>query len=172
MARIWLFGDNVDTDQIVPGRYAPYMTSEAELGKYPFIEARPEFAKLVKPGDIIVAGSNFGCGSSREYAPRALKVVGIAAIIAPSFARIFYRNTLNLGLPLFEADLTKTLQDGQSATLDLARAIISTDTGEVTLPTPPAWLQEVWAEGGVVAFYRHHGHLPLGNDTAARGGAR
>ncbi|NLG29342.1 MAG: homoaconitate hydratase, partial [Chloroflexi bacterium] len=70
MASIWLFGPNVDTDQIVPGRYAPYMTSEAELGKYPFIEARPEFRTEVQRGDIIVAGANFGCGSSREYAPR------------------------------------------------------------------------------------------------------
>lgn len=161
MARVWLFGDNVDTDQIVPGRYAPYMTSEAELGKYPFIEARPEFAKQVRPGDIIVAGANFGCGSSREYAPRALHVVGIAAVIAPSFARIFYRNTLNLGLPLFEVDLTETLSDGQGVVLDLARPAIMVDGQSIPLPAPPAWVREVWAEGGIVAFYRRHGRLPL-----------
>src|SRR3954463_2260385 len=92
MSRVWLFSADVNTDQIVPGRYAPYMTSEAELRKYPFIEARPEFAATVRPGDVIVAGSNFGCGSSREYAPQALKQVEIGAIIAPLFARIFYRN--------------------------------------------------------------------------------
>ena len=83
MPRVWRFGAEVNTDQIVPGRFAPYMTSEADLRKYPFIEARPEFARTVQPGDVIVAGRNFGCGSSREYAPQALKLVGVAAIIAP-----------------------------------------------------------------------------------------
>ena len=120
MARIWLFPANIDTDQIVPGRYAPYMTSEAELGKYPFIEYRPEFAREARRGDLIVAGSNFGCGSSREYAPRALVAVGIAAIIAPSFSRIFFRNALNLGLPLFESNLHTSLNDGQQVTYDAA----------------------------------------------------
>lgn len=162
MARVWLFGDNVDTDQIVPGRYAPYMTSEAELGKYPFIEARPEFAKTVQRGDLIVAGHNFGCGSSREYAPRALHVVGIAAIIAPSFARIFYRNALNLGLPLFTADLTHILCDGQEVTFDLEAPAIIADGQTIALPKPPEWLREVWREGGIVAYYRNHGCLPLG----------
>ncbi len=161
MARIWLFGDNVDTDQILPGRYAPYMTSEAELGKYPFIEMRPEFTKQVRPGDLIVAGRNFGCGSSREYAPRALKVVGVAAIIAPSFARIFYRNALNLGMPLFEADLTGALADGQVATLDLENATLLTESTTIQLPEPPAFVRGIWAEGGVVEYYRRHHRLPL-----------
>lgn len=162
MARVWLFGENVDTDQILPGRYAPYMTSEADLGKYPFIEARPAFVKEVQPGDIIVAGSNFGCGSSREYAPRALSVVGVAAIIAPSFARIFYRNGIMLGLRLFEADLTAALRDGQQVTLDLDAAVVHTAEGQVyTLPQPPGWLREVWAEGGLIAYYVRHGRLPI-----------
>ena len=162
MARVWLFGDNVDTDQIVPGRYAPYMTSEAELGRYPFIEARPEFAVQVKPGDIIVAGQNFGCGSSREYAPRALKVVGIAAIVAPSFARIFFRNALNLGLPLFEADLSGWVQDGQAVTLDWKTPALLADGQAIQLPPPPAWLRELWEVGGVVEYYRRYGTLPVG----------
>ncbi len=161
MPRIWLFGDNVDTDQIVPGRYAPYMTSEAELGKYPFIEARPEFAREVKPGDVLVAGRNFGCGSSREYAPRALQVVGIAGIIAASFARIFYRNALNLGLPLFTADLTGLVEDGQEATLDLDGPALLSGTGRIVLPAPPAWVRRVWEEGGIVAYYRRYGCLPV-----------
>ncbi len=161
MARVWLFGVNVDTDQIVPGRYAPYMNSEAELGKFPFVEARPEFAKQVRPGDVIVAGSNFGCGSSREYAPRALKVVGIAAIIEPSFARIFYRNTLNLGLPLFEADLTTRVQDGEIVTLDMDASALITTAGRIALPPPPDWMRRTWAEGGIVEYYRRHGELPV-----------
>jgi len=161
MSRLWLFGENVDTDQIVPGRYAPYMTSEAELGKYPFIEARPEFAREVCPGDVIVAGSNFGCGSSREYAPRALKVVGIAAIIAPSFSRIFYRNALNLGLPLFEASLAALVHDGDDVSLDLAAPALVTATGSIALPVPPDWVRHAWAEGGIVGYFRRYGQLPL-----------
>lgn len=161
MARIWRFGEDVNTDQIVPGRFAPYMTSEAELRNYPFIEARPEFAPRVQPGDIIVAGRNFGCGSSREYAPQALKLVGLGAIIAPSFARIFYRNALNLGLPLFEADLS-WLADGDEVQLDVERGLLQpVDGGSVVqLPAPPAWVREVWQAGGIVPYFRQHGCFP------------
>lgn len=159
MSRIWRFGDDVNTDQIVPGRYAPYMTSEAELRKYPFIEARPEFAPNVQPGDIIVAGRNFGCGSSREYAPQALKLVGVGAIIAPSFARIFYRNALNLGIPLFEVDLP-WLSDGAEAQIDSGSGVIHTSRGPIQLPQPPAWMQEVWQAGGIVPYFCEHGRFP------------
>lgn len=162
MARIWKFGAGIDTDQILPGRYAPYMTSEENLGKYPFVEARPEFAPNVQPGDIIVAGANFGCGSSREYAPRSLGVVGIAAIIAPSFSRIFYRNALNLGLRLFEADLTEAVADGQQAEIDWDAPALLTGDDIHALPAPPDWLREVWEEGGIVSYYVRHGSLPLG----------
>ncbi len=160
MARVWVFGDNIDTDQIVPGRYAPYMTSEAELGKYPFIEARPEFAKEVRPGDIIVAGKNFGCGSSREYAPKALKVVGIAAIIAPSFARIFFRNALNLGIPLFATDLTGVLRDGEEISFRRDTYEIATAHGTYPLPAPPEFVQEIWREGNLVEYYRKYRRFP------------
>ncbi len=159
MPRIWRFGAEVNTDQIVPGRFAPYMTSEADLRKYPFIEARPEFASTVQPGDVMVAGRNFGCGSSREYAPQALKLVGIGAIIAPGFARIFYRNALNLALPLFEMDLPD-LEDGAEVSLDLDRSILHTSTGAVQLPAPPAFVREVWAAGGIVPYFRQYGHFP------------
>lgn len=159
MSRVWRFGNDINTDQIVPGRYAPYMTGEAELRKYPFIEARPEFAPNVQPGDIIVAGRNFGCGSSREYAPQALKLVGIGAIIAPSFARIFFRNALNLGIPLFEADLT-WLADGTEVTLDRDQGLLHTPQGTVQLPQPPAWMREVWAAGGIVPYVRRYGRFP------------
>ena len=98
MSRVWKFGADVDTDQIVPGRYAPYMRPGEDVGGAAFIEARPEFNRAARPGDIIVAAENFGCGSSREYAPLALKRRQIAAIIAHSFARIFFRNAVNLGI--------------------------------------------------------------------------
>jgi methanogen homoaconitase small subunit len=159
MATVWRFGADVNTDQIVPGRYAPYMTSEAELPTFAFIEARPEFAKTVQAGDVIVAGRNFGCGSSREYAPLALKLNNLGAIIAPSFARIFFRNALNLGIPLFEADLTE-LEDGETVTLDRARGVLQTSRGTIVLPPPPAWITEVWEAGGIVPFFRQHNRFP------------
>jgi methanogen homoaconitase small subunit len=161
MARVWIFGENVDTDQIVPGRYAPYMTSEAELPKAAFIEARPEFAKQARPGDLIVAGKNFGCGSSREYAPKALKLLGVGAILAPSFARIFFRNALNLGIPLFEADLAGRLSDGEQVTLDMQGYRIIRAGGEIiALAPPPPFVQEIWNTGSTVEYFRRYGRLP------------
>lgn len=166
MARVWIFGEDVDTDQIVPGRYAPYMTSEAELPKHAFIEARPEFAVQAQPGDLIVAGRNFGCGSSREYAPKALKMVGVGAIIAPSFARIFFRNALNLGIPLFETDLSGQLQDGERVDLDMKRYQVVTAEGRAfVLKPPPAFVQEIWNAGSTVEYYRTHGRLPGQQET-------
>ncbi|MEM2138502.1 MAG: 3-isopropylmalate dehydratase, partial [Candidatus Anstonellaceae archaeon] len=103
MVRVWKFGNAINTDLITPGRYN-LTVDKKELAKIAFIEHRPEFAKSVQPGDIIVAGRNFGCGSSRETAVTALKECGVAAIISPSFARIFYRNAINQGLVLIVAD--------------------------------------------------------------------
>ncbi|NJM07702.1 homoaconitate hydratase [Candidatus Gracilibacteria bacterium] len=162
MARVWVFGPDVNTDQIVPGRYAPYMLkNEADLRKYPFVEARPDFAAQVQPGDVIVADKNFGCGSSREYAPLALKMVGIGAIVAPLFARIFFRNALNLGIPCFEADLTQQLGDGELVELNVAAGLITREDGSrIELPEPPTFLREVWAAGGIVPFYRAHRRFP------------
>lgn len=165
MNRIWRFGDDIDTDQIIPGRYSPYMTSEVDLASYAFIERRPDFAPNVRPGDIIVAGKNFGCGSSREYAPRALEKCGIAAIIAPSFARIFFRNATNLGIPLFETDLTAALEDGQAAHIDLDNARLITERGAIALPRPPAFVAEIRAAGGIVAYVGQHGHFPGEHDA-------
>ena len=159
MARVWRFGQDVNTDQIIPGRYAPYMTSEDELRKYPFIEARPEFAKTVKPGDVIIAGPNFGCGSSREYAPRSLEMVGVGAVIAPSFARIFYRNALNLGLPVFEAEI-EGVEDGDCVELDLGHSILRTAEREIPLPHPADFVREIWQAGGLIPYYRMHGRFP------------
>jgi methanogen homoaconitase small subunit len=161
MPRIWIFGQDINTDQIVPGRYAPYMLkNEAELRKYPFVEHRPDFAGNVQAGDILVAGKNFGCGSSREYAPLALKMVGVGAIIAPLFARIFYRNALNLGIPCFTADVSGRLHDGQQVEFDLAAGVILADGQRIELPPPPTFLREVWAAGGIVPFYRQYGRFP------------
>lgn len=160
MPRIWKFGDDVDTDQILPGRYAPYMTTESELTHYAFIEHRPEFSQSVQEGDIIVAGKNFGCGSSREYAPRALQKCGVAAIIAHGFARIFYRNALNLGLPLFEADITGQLEDGVEVELDMEAGVLRSGKREFRLLPPPEFVRQIWAAGGIVNYFRQHRRFP------------
>lgn len=161
--RIWKFGSDIDTDQIVPGRYAPYMLADGDdVKNYAFVEARPDFAADAQPGDIIVAGENFGCGSSREYAPEALRRRQIGAIIAPSFARIFFRNAINLGIPVFEsADLPDLLQDGQEVTLDLDAGTITTAVGQIHhLPPLPTFAAEIIKAGGITTFVREHGRFP------------
>ena len=161
MARIWKFGADVDTDQIVPGRYAPYMRPNEDVGQFAFIEARPQFAREAQAGDVIVAGPNFGCGSSREYAPEALKRRGIGAIIAPSFARIFFRNAVNLGIPVFVSDeIPQAVEDGEEATLDLDGGRLITDHGEYSLPPLAEFATEILRTGGIVNYVREHGRFP------------
>ena len=161
MARIWKFGSDVDTDQIVPGRYAPYMRPNEDVGGAAFIEARPEFAQSCKPGDIIVALSNFGCGSSREYAATALIRRQVGAIIAESFARIFYRNALNLGLPLIVSpEAARGLKDGEEVEFDLASGKITTTGRVYQLPEMPLFAQEILREGGIVHYVRKFGKFP------------
>src|SRR5436309_7901280 len=121
MPRAWVFGDDLDTDQMVPGRYAPFMVGQDKFHLYAFCDARSGFAKEVRPGDILVGGENFGCGSSREYAVAALKKLGVGAVVAKSFARIFFRNCINLGLPVLESeDALALVIDGVEVTLDHA----------------------------------------------------
>src|SRR5512133_850832 len=160
MSRIWKFGSDVDTDQIVPGRFAPYMRPDADVGEAAFIEARPDFAKTAQPGDIIVALENFGCGSSREYAVEALKRRQVGAIVALSFARIFYRNALNLGIPLFESpEIVAALHDGDRIRLDIPgkRVIVERaegGEGQYSLPELPRFAQDILDEGGIVPYVR------------------
>ena len=115
MSRAWVFGDDLDTDQMVPGRYAPFMVGQDKFHLYAFCDARPGFAAEVRPGDVLVGGENFGCGSSREYAVAALTRLGVGGVVAKSFARIFFRNCINLGLPVLEsADAITLARDGGS----------------------------------------------------------
>ena len=165
MGRIWAFGDNVDTDQIVPGRYAPYMTGESPV-RYAFVERRPEFAASVRPGDVLAAGDNFGCGSSREYAMEALVGCGLAAIVACSFARIFYRNAVNLGLPVYEAPFARDLPDGAEVTLHPEDGRLVVDGRPYVLPPMPAFQREIIAAGGLVPYIRMHGRFPVEAEPA------
>ena len=161
MAKVWKFGSDVDTDQTVPGRYAPYMRPGEDVGDAAFIEARPDFNQGAEQGDIIVAEDNFGCGSSREYAPLALKRRGVAAIVANSFARIFYRNAVNLGIPLFAAPgAVEQLEQGDEVQLDLENGVIVHAGGEIELPPLSVFAREVIAAGGIVPYVREHGRFP------------
>ena len=162
MPRIWKFGADVDTDQIVPGRYAPYMLKEGQdVKEYAFIEARPDFAREAQPGDVIVAGANFGCGSSREYAPDALRRRQIGAIIAPSFARIFFRNAINLGIPLFEsAEIADGVSDGEAVDVDVVNGRLVTSTAVYQLPPLPDFAADVIRAGGIVRYVRENGRFP------------
>jgi methanogen homoaconitase small subunit len=161
MAKVWKFGADVDTDQIVPGRYAPYMRPDADVGEAAFIEARPDFNKQAQPGDIIVATSNFGCGSSREYAVEALRRRKVGAIIALGFARIFYRNALNLGIPLFEApEIVAGVRDGDEVVLDLANNRLLSGDRVYSLPELPAFAREILDAGGIVPYVKQHGRFP------------
>ena len=161
MARAWVFGDDLDTDQMVPGRYAPFMVGQDKFHTYAFCDARPEFAKTVKPGDILVGGENFGCGSSREYAPAALKKLGVGGIVAKNFARIFFRNCVNLGIPVIESsDAIALVRDGDQVTLDMAAGVLRTPAGDARLRPLAPFAQEILAAGGVVAYLRQHGDFP------------
>ncbi|NPV87382.1 MAG: homoaconitate hydratase [Anaerolineae bacterium] len=164
MARVWKFGSDVDTDQIVPGRYAPYMRPDADVGEAAFIEARPEFAKTAQPGDVIIALHNFGCGSSREYAVEALRRRQVGAIIALGFARIFYRNALNLGIPLYESpEIVHALEDGDAVRLDVAGGTLErlSGTGGVfALPQLPEFARQILQAGGIVPYVRRYGRFP------------
>jgi len=148
----WNFGDNVDTDQVIPAEYLVTMDSK-ELAKYAFSKVSPEFPKKVKAGDIIVAGRNFGCGSSREQAVMALKRAGIAAIVARSYARIFYRNSINLGLHVFESDdAYDAFPDGARVSLDpIGHALISLDGAKTAqLKEIPHHARKILDSGGLV----------------------
>jgi len=163
--RVWRFGDAVNTDDILPGKYAPLMVGEEVFQRYALAHLRPEFAAEVAPGDVLVGGRNWGLGSSREYAPQALERLGIGAIVARSFARIHYRNLLNLGIPAFAApELVDVLEDGDRVRLEIERGRIVRlrERGEeaLGLPPVPAFLQEVLSEGSVLAFYQRHGRFP------------
>jgi 3-isopropylmalate/(R)-2-methylmalate dehydratase small subunit len=151
--RVWKFGDNIDTDIIIPARYLAY-TDPKVLGQHCMEPLAPDFAKSVRRGDIIVAGSNFGCGSSREHAPIAILSLGIPVVIAKSFARIFYRNAFNQALGLLEADIYDAVSVGETIEVDLATGLIKTARGEVPALPIPSFMLELISEGGLIKHLR------------------
>ena len=155
--RVWKLRDDVNTDLIISGRYKYDITDMKELSKHAFEDVRPELPSLVKPGDIIVAGRNFGCGSSREHAPRVIKALGVSVVVAESFARIFYRNAINIGLPAVECrGVSRVVEDGDTVLLDVEAGVFRNLSRSITLmfkPLPPV-LRDILRSGGLVPYLR------------------
>ena len=153
MGRVWKIGDNISTDEIIPGRYN-VTTDREQLARAAFVEHRPDYAPNVQPGAIVVAGRNFGMGSSREHAPIALQASGVSAVVARSFARIFYRNAINIGLPVLVCDdLHGAVEDGDDIELDLETGRIVAGTGQEFQVEPlPEFVLRIVQAGGIINF--------------------
>lgn len=156
------FGDSISTDHIAPGRLFHLRTNLPELAKHVLEDADPEFAKKVQPGDFVVAGKNFGLGSSREHAPTIIKISGVGAVLAQSFARIFYRNAINVGLPVLICDTTQIDQDDELE-VDVGKGEIKNLTKNITIqakPLPDVMIK-ILNDGGLLEHFRKHGGFAL-----------
>ena len=155
LSNVWKFGNDIDTDAIIPGKYLT-INKPQDLAKHAFEGVCPEFARDVKKGDIIVAGLNFGCGSSREHAPLALRGANVQCIIAKSFARIFFRNAINIGLPLLECPETDKIEEGDLIEVDITTGVITNKTKKQKYnATPlPDFVQGIVDAGGLIEYAR------------------
>ncbi len=152
--KAWVFGDDVNTDEIIPARYLN-VTNHEELAAHCMEDIDPNFVKKISPGDIIVAAKNFGCGSSREHAPVAIKAAGISCVIAKSFARIFYRNSINIGLPILECEsAAENIKEGDLIEVNLATGEIKNLTKNETYYAKPfpEFMQKIIASGGLMNY--------------------
>lgn len=158
--KAWKFGDDVNTDLITPGRYT-VTTDRSKLGKIVFLEHRPEFAIEVRPGDVIVAGENFGCGSSREHAPLAIKSAGVSAVIAKSFARIFFRNSVNIGLSVLTCKDVVRIDDQDLLQIDFGTGEIRDETKHLSSKADPLpdFARKIVESGGLINFLRIEGYI-------------
>ncbi len=154
--------DDINTDYIISGRYKFKIDDMNELAKHVMEDISPDFASKVKKGDIIIAGRNFGCGSSREQAPRALKAAGVAAVVAKSYARIFYRSSFNVGLPLIECD-TDGMSDGDTIEVDMdsGEVVDETSGSKVKASPVPKTMQILLNDGGLIPHLKKHGGFAL-----------
>ncbi len=151
LGRVFRFGDNIDTDVIIPARYLN-LTEPSELAAHCMEDADREFVNKVRAGDVIVAGKNFGCGSSREHAPKAIKAAGVSLVIAESFARIFYRNAINIGLPIVECAAAAEIAEGDVISADFDAGVIYDETtGKSFAAAPfPPYIKDIIASGGLL----------------------
>jgi 3-isopropylmalate/(R)-2-methylmalate dehydratase small subunit len=158
MGKAWKFGENLNTDQIIPGRYN-ITIDPVELARNVFCETKPEYAKNVKAGDVVVGGQNFGCGSSREHAPIAIKGSQAICVIAPSFARIFFRNAINIGLPILECpEASADIDEGDQVEVELTSGRIINRTKDHTYQAKPlpVFVMKIAEAGGIVNFLKEH----------------
>ncbi len=160
--KAWKFGDDISTDHIAPGRLFHLRTNLPELAKHVLEDADPDFAKNMSAGDFVVGARNFGLGSIREHAPAIIKLAGVSAVLAKSFARIFFRNSINVGLPVLICD-TDRIDAGDELEVDLAAGVVRDKTKGIEMsftPLPPAMLK-ILQDGGLVAHYKKHGGLAV-----------
>jgi 3-isopropylmalate/(R)-2-methylmalate dehydratase small subunit len=160
--KAWKFGDGISTDHIAPGRYFHLRSNMPELAKHVLEDADPEFASKMSPGDFVVGGKNFGLGSSREHAPTIIKMSGVSAVLAKSFARIFFRNAVNVGLPVLICDTDK-ISAGDQLEVDLESGVIKDITNGQTLnfkPLPSSMIR-ILNDGGLIAHLKMHGDFKL-----------
>ena len=160
--RAFKFGDAISTDHIIPGRYAHLRSNLPELAKHVLEDADSTFASRVQKGDMVVAGRNFGLGSSREHAPLVIKMAGVSAILAKSSARIFFRNAINLGLPVLICD-TEKIDDGDELEIDLSAGTIKdlTNKNQLTFGEIPETMLAILNEGGLIPYLQKHGEFKL-----------
>jgi 3-isopropylmalate/(R)-2-methylmalate dehydratase small subunit len=158
MGKVWKFAENLNTDEIIPARYN-ITIDEKELAKKVFCEIKPDFSRDVKPGDVVIGGANFGCGSSREHAPIAIKGSRVACVIASSYARIFFRNAINIGLPILECpEAAQAVEEGDELEVILETGLLRDLTHGRSFqakPLPPFVLQ-IASAGGIVRYLRDH----------------
>jgi len=157
MAKAWKFNDNVNTDEIIPGRYNITIVP-SELAQNVFCEVRPDFAGGVSQGDVVVGGKNFGCGSSREHAPIAIKGSGVQCIIAESYARIFFRNAVNIGLPILTCPDVRNIDDAADIDVDLSSGLIRDRSAgrEYQAQPLPDFVLKIVEAGGIIPFLQHN----------------
>jgi 3-isopropylmalate/(R)-2-methylmalate dehydratase small subunit len=152
--RVWKYGDDVNTDVIFPGKYTYSISDPQEMAQHALEDLDPSFVKNVQPGDIIVAGKNWGCGSSREQAVTCLKEAQVGAIVARSFARIYFRNCINQALPIVTCDAVDGVEAGQEITIDFAAGTVSTPGGVYTFPPLAPEVMEILESGGLIPYVR------------------
>lgn len=153
--KVWVFGDDVNTDVIFPGKYTYSISDPAEMAKHAMEDADPSFAANVRPGDIVVAGKNFGCGSSREQAATCLKMAGVAAVVAGSFARIYFRNAINLGLPIVQCpEVVDKVSAGDSLAIDFATGMVEHNGASYAFPPLPESVMTILECGGLVEYVK------------------
>jgi len=152
--RVWKYGDDVNTDVIFAGKYTYSITDPKEMAKHALEDLDPTFVQNVRPGDIIVAGKNWGCGSSREQAVVCLKELGVGALVARSFARIYFRNCINYALPIVTCDAVDGVASGDEITIDFEAGVVHTPAGTYTFPPLPAEVLGILEAGGLIPYVR------------------